>query len=143
MITSQINLSPVICSSVVVVKIRKRNTFGTFVYKRVDESDEDENEDEDEENGKERSDATAMTIEASGRPIGRFRFQTPPPVQLTPKGLTLEIVLKHYSRHQVKPKAMFTFQCMKVGIGPFVSWFLTLMFNRIYFNYLWELFMIS
>ncbi|KAB7493671.1 F-box only protein 30 [Armadillidium nasatum] len=96
-----------------VEKIRKRNTFGTYVYKRVDESDEEENEDDEEESGKERSDATAMTTDSTGRPIGRFRFQTPPPVQLTPKGLILEIVLKHYSRHQVKPKAMFTFQCMK------------------------------
>lgn len=56
-----------------------------------------------------------LIFDDQGRPIGkRVRFQTPPPAPLTSKGLTMELTLKHYSRHQTKPKAMFTFQCMQV-----------------------------
>lgn len=92
-------------------QVRKRNPFGLFTYKRFDESDEEEEEEEEEVP----ADKTAMAIDAEGRPLGRLRLQTPPPAPLTPKGLALEVALKHYSRHQVKPKAMFTFHCMQVS----------------------------
>ena len=59
-----------------------------------------------------------------GKPIGkRTRFTTPPPAPLKPSGLTMELSLKHYSRHQTKPRAMFTFQCMQV-CGLHISVFL-------------------
>ncbi|XP_071539377.1 F-box only protein 30-like isoform X2 [Panulirus ornatus] len=90
-----------------VEKIRKRNPFGIYTYKRYDESDEDEEEGE-------TLDKMNLIFDNQGRPIGkRVRFQTPPPAPLTSKGLTMELTLKHYSRHQTKPRAMFTFQCMQ------------------------------
>lgn len=81
-----------------------------FTYKRYDESDEDD----DDENTS--LDKMNLIFDELGHPLGkRPRFQTPPPASITPKGLTMELTLKHYSRHQTKPKAMFTFQCMQVS----------------------------
>nr|XP_053646474.1 F-box only protein 30-like [Cherax quadricarinatus] len=89
-----------------VEKIRKRNPFGVFAYKRYDESDEEEEGNT--------LDKMNFILDEQGRPIGkRPRFQTPPPAPLTCKGLTMELTLKHYSRHQTKPRLMFTFQCMQ------------------------------
>ncbi|XP_042211797.1 F-box only protein 30-like isoform X2 [Homarus americanus] len=89
-----------------VEKVRKRNQFGEFAYKRYDESDEEEEGDT--------IDKLNIIFDEQGRPVGkRARFQTPPPAPLTSKGLTMELTLKHYSRHQTKPRPMFTFQCMQ------------------------------
>lgn len=93
-----------------VEKVRKRNQFGMFAYKRYDESDEDEEE----EGNNTTLDKMNLIFDEHGHPMGkRPRFQTPPPAPITPKGLTMELTLKHYSRHQTKPRAMFTFQCMQ------------------------------
>ncbi|XP_063608755.1 F-box only protein 30-like isoform X2 [Penaeus indicus] len=89
-----------------VEKVRKRNPRGQFVYMKYDEA---EAEEEEEEEGS----LDKMIIDDQGRPVGRARFKTPPPVPLTSKALTMELPLKHYSRHQSKPRAMFTFQCMQ------------------------------
>ncbi|XP_037783869.1 F-box only protein 30-like isoform X2 [Penaeus monodon] len=89
-----------------VEKVRKRNPRGQFVYMKYDEA---EAEEEEEEEGA----LDKMIIDDQGRPVGRARFKTPPPVPLTSKALTMELPLKHYSRHQSKPRAMFTFQCMQ------------------------------
>ncbi|XP_045129517.1 F-box only protein 30-like isoform X2 [Portunus trituberculatus] len=90
-----------------VEKVRKRNQFGMYAYKRYDESDEDDDENTS-------LDKMNLIFDELGHPMGkRPRFQTPPPASITPKGLTMELTLKHYSRHQTKPKAMFTFQCMQ------------------------------
>ncbi|XP_045597654.1 F-box only protein 30 isoform X2 [Procambarus clarkii] len=89
-----------------VEKVRKRNPFGVFSYKKYDESDEEEEGNT--------LDKINLIVDDEGRPIGkRARFQTPPPAPLTCKGLTMELTLKHYSRHQTKPRPMFTFQCMQ------------------------------
>lgn len=81
-----------------------------FTYKRVnDESDESEDDDG-------TLDKMNLILDEEGRPVGkRTRFQTPPPAPLNPSGLTMELGIKRYSRHQTKRKAMFTFQCMQVG----------------------------
>ncbi|XP_042872456.1 F-box only protein 30-like isoform X2 [Penaeus japonicus] len=90
-----------------VEKVRKRNPRGQFVYMKYDEAEAEEEEEED------GGALDKMIIDDQGRPVGRARFKTPPPVPLTSKALTMELPLKHYSRHQSKPRAMFTFQCMQ------------------------------
>ncbi|XP_068213086.1 F-box only protein 30-like isoform X2 [Palaemon carinicauda] len=91
-------------------KVRKRNPFGVYCYKKY-ESDEEE---EDEEENLKSLDKMNLIVDEHGKPVGtRERFQTPPPAPLTSKGLTMELGIKHYSRHQTKPRAMFTFQCLQ------------------------------
>ncbi|XP_076030354.1 F-box only protein 30-like isoform X2 [Oratosquilla oratoria] len=88
-----------------VEKIRKRGPLGMIMYAKVEDSDEEDVEESDKKN---------LIIDETGRVIGkRARFRTPPPAALTPGALTVELGLKHYSRHQTKPRPMFTFQCMQ------------------------------
>lgn len=91
-------------------KVRKRNPFGVYSYKKY-ESDEEE---EEEEESMKSLDKMNLIVDEHGKPVGtRERFKTPPPAPLTSKGLTMELGIKHYSRHQTKPRAMFTFQCLQ------------------------------
>ncbi|KAK4295314.1 hypothetical protein Pmani_032125 [Petrolisthes manimaculis] len=95
-----------------VEKVRKRNPFGMFTYKRVE--DESDDSDGGDGAGDGTLDKMDLILDQDGRPVGRrTRFQTPPPAPLTPGGLTMELGIKRYSRHQTKRKAMFTFQCMQ------------------------------
>lgn len=94
-----------------VEKVKKVTPLGKTIYVKPSESDSEEESDEEAEESARISD---LILDDQGKPMGkRCRFTTPPPAPLTPSGLTMELSLKHYSRHQTKPRAMFTFQCMQ------------------------------
>ena len=89
------------------LQLRKRGPMDRYAYRQVEDSDEEE-------------ERAAIVQHCSGKNGSGglstlpMRFGAHSLGSQISKGLCLELALKDYSRHQQKPKAMFTFQCLKV-----------------------------